>query len=246
MAEPFRPAPARTGFGQALRSKRVSTMEAIEDLLAQCESLRQVTVESVDGICEAHGVDLESRFPSDRKDLYRRYLAYCLDDKILTEEENADLEHLRNLLHLGPEEVIPVHDEMAREVYGKAIQEVLADLEIDADEEAFLRRLRGDLKLSDTVAADLLERGRRDAHDVAMREASTPDHDFLVYRAPAGEFTGRSDVSFEAAVTDALSKAVIAVPLLHWFEVSNISGYVGDGKPKGWHVTVRGGIEPEK
>lgn len=246
MAEPFRPAPPRTGFGQALRSKRASLMEAIEDLLAGCESLRDVTVQAVDGICEAQGIDLETRFASDRKDLYRRYLAHCLDDKILTEDENADLQHLLSLLHLSMDAVVPVHDEMAREVYGKAIQEVLADLEVDADEEAFLRRLRGDLRLSDDVAADLLERGRRDAHDVALREASTPDHDFLVYRAPAGEFTGRSDESFEAAVTDALSKAVIAIPMLHWFEVSNISGYVGDGKPRGWHVTVRGGIEPEK
>ena len=84
----------------------------------------------------------------------------------------------------------------------------------------------------------------RDQHNVIRHRE--PDHDFLVYRAPAGEFTGRSDVSFEAAVTDALSKAVIAIPMLHWFEVSNISGYVGDGKPRGWHVTVRGGIEPEK
>jgi flavin-binding protein dodecin len=42
-----------------------------------------------------------------------------------------------------------------------------------------------------------------------------------------------------------LAKAVIAIPVLHWFEVTNISGYVGEGKPKGWHVTVRGGIEPE-
>ncbi len=86
MAEPFRPAPPRTGFGQALRSKRASLMEAIEDLLAGCESLRDVTVQAVDGICEAQGIDLETRFASDRKDLYRRYLAHCLDDKILTED----------------------------------------------------------------------------------------------------------------------------------------------------------------
>ena len=90
----------------------------------------------------------------------------------------------------------------------------------------------------------MLERGRWKARDAARVDASTPDEDFSVYRAPAGEFTGRSDESFEDAVTDALSKAMIAVPKLYWFEVSNISGYVGEGKPRGWHVTVRSGIKP--
>ena len=157
----------------------------------------------------------------------------------------AELEHLRDLLHLGAEDVTIVHDEVAQEVYGKAVEEVLSDLKISPEEDTFLRRLRGDLRLSDAVAADLLERGRRRARDVARVEASTPDEEFSLYRAPAGEFTGRSDESFEDAVSDALSKAVIAIPSLHWFEVSNISGYVGEGKPKGWHVSVRSGIKPE-
>ena len=165
---------------------------------------------------------------------------------VLAEEENADLEHLRALLHLDSDEVVAVHDEVAGEVYGKAIQEVLADLDVSAEEDGFLRRLRGELQISDDLAADLLERGRLEVHDLALSKASTPDHDFLVYRAPAGEFTGRSDESFERAVTDALTKAVVAIPRLHWFEVSTIAGYVGDKGPKGWHVTVRGGIEPGK
>jgi flavin-binding protein dodecin len=246
VADPFRRATPKSGLGQALRSKRASTFEAIEDLLAASSNLRDVSTQAVDAVCEDNGIDLERRFESDRKHLYRRYLAYCLEDKELSEEENADLEHLRALLHLGWDEVAFVHDEVASEVYGMAIREVLADLEIDAGEEAFLRRLRGELRISDAVAADLLARGRRDVHDRALINASTPDQDFLVYRAPAGEFTGRSDNSFENAVSDALTKAVIAIPQLHWFEVTNIAGYVGDGGPKGWHVTVRGGIAPDK
>ena len=100
MAEPFRPAPSKGGLGRSLRSKRTSTFESIEDLLATCERLRDVTPQAVDDVAESNGVELENRFPSDRLHLYRRYLAFCLEDRVLSEEENADLEHLCGLLHL--------------------------------------------------------------------------------------------------------------------------------------------------
>ncbi|MBT8427830.1 MAG: dodecin family protein [Erythrobacter sp.] len=211
--------------------------------MATCDRLRDVSVQAVDAVCDSQGVELERRYASDRKHLYRRYLAYCLEDKALSEEENAELEHLRELLHLSPAELATVHDEVAEDVYGKAIQEVLANLKISPEEDAFLRRLRGELHLSEAVATDLLERGRRKVLDVALREAATVDPEFAEHRVPAGDFVGRSDKSFEDAVADALTRATVAIPSLHWFEVANISGYVGDGKPKAWHVTVRGGIE---
>jgi flavin-binding protein dodecin len=245
VAGPFRRGSPKSGFGRALRSKRAATFEAIENLLAVSDSVREVGPGAVAQVGDAHGVDLSRRFASDRRHLYRRYLAYCLEDKVLSEEENADLQHLRTLLHLEEGDVAAVHDEVAREVYGKAIQEVLADLEIDAEEEAFLRRLRGELHLSEKVAADLLERGRYDAHDIALSQAASLDDDFSVYRAPSGEFTGRSEATFEEAIADALSKAQIAIPNLHWFEVVHIAGYVGEGKPSGWHVTVRCGLSPD-
>jgi flavin-binding protein dodecin len=213
VTEPFRPAAPKTARGKSLRPRRTSTFEAIEDLLAVCEHLRDVSVQALDTLCADLGVELHRRYVSDRKHLYRRYLAHCLEDKVLTEEENADLEHLRSLLHLDPGDVSAVHDEVAQEVYGKAIAEVL------------------------------LERGRRSARDVALREASTLDPEFTVQRASAGEFIGRSDQSFEDAVSDALTKARIAIPHLYWFEVNNISGYVGEDGPSGWHVTVRAGIK---
>ena len=223
MAEPFRIAAAKEGLGRTLRSKRTVTFEAIEGLLANCQRLRDVTVQAVDTVCDDHGVALERRFASDRKHLYRRYLAFCLEDKVLTEEENADLEHLRALLHLQIHDVEAIHDEVAREVYGKAVAEVLADLEVSPEEDAFLRRLRGELHLSEAVTADLLERGRRSVMSTALREASTPDQEFSGHRAPAGEFTGRSEESFEAAVADALAKAKRAIPSLHWFGMARLA-----------------------
>jgi len=246
MANPFRRAPAATGgLGRALRSKRVTTFEALENLLACSEAVRAVRAEEVRDICAAAAVDLNRKYMGDRKDLYRRYLAHCLDDKVLTEEENADLQHLAALLHLSDEDIAPIHEELSEEVYGKAIEEVLEDLRLDPDEENFLRRLRGELHISEEVAQRLYERGEFDARSRAMVEASTGDNEFAYHRVPAGEFTGRSKTSLDAAVTDALTKAVVAVPKLHWFELTNISGYVDEGKPESWLVTVKAGLKTE-
>ena len=99
-----------------LRSKRVNVFEGIEDLLASAERVRAVGGKAVQGVCANFGVDLRHKYLSDRKHLYRRYLAYCLEDRELSEEENADLEHLRSLLHLAMDDVVSVHDEVAREV----------------------------------------------------------------------------------------------------------------------------------
>ena len=88
MADPFRTAPPPSGgFGRALRSKRVTTIEAIEDLFCRCDGLRSVTIEEVHGVGQNHGVELARKFKSDRKHLYRRYLMHCLEDQMLSEEE---------------------------------------------------------------------------------------------------------------------------------------------------------------
>lgn len=245
MAEPFRTTPERKGgLGSVMRSKRAATFEAIENLLAKSDNVRDISEDAVAAICEAHTVDISRKFASDRKALYRRYLAYCLDDKVLTDEENADLVHLRSLLHLTRADVAAIHDDVARDVYGKAIEEVLEDLEIDEEEEAFLQRLRDDLHMPEKMADKLLAHGQLHARERALIRASAPDLDFVFHRESAGEFTGRSDDTLEAAIADALEKASVAVPDLYWFEVIRLAGYVGEGKPKGWHITVRCGIAP--
>jgi flavin-binding protein dodecin len=242
MADPFlRSDRDSGGLGSVFKRSSV-TLEAIESLLAEAECVRDVTPEVVSGVCAERGIDLRRRLQRGRRHLYRRYLRHCFEDMTLSEQESSELEHLRELLHLGPGDVASIHDEVAVEVYGEAVEEVLADFQLDEAEANFLGRLRQELELPEEQAERIYRRTASEARDRAMSQASSRDREFVSERQPAGEFTGRSTQGLEAAIDDALAKATLAVPSLHWFEVTQIAGYVHEGKASGWHVTVQAGI----
>ena len=136
-----------------------------------------------------------------------------------------------------------MQDDVAIAVFGAAVTEVLADLRIDEQEAKFLKRLREELRLPLSKADRILEDGTRDARVRALHEASSGDTTFVKLRKPAGEFTGRSSNDMQSAVNDALGKAALAIPQLHWFEVTQMSGYVNDGALSQWYVVLQAGIE---
>jgi len=218
------------------------TLQAIEDLLARADCVRDVTSVVVSDLCAARNVDLRRRLSRGRRQLYHRYLKHCFEDKVLTPGEIDELSHLRGLLHRDAADRVEVHDAVAVEVYGEAVEEVLADFRLDDDEAAFLRGLRESLDLSEDAAAGIFEEGRVRARERALKEAGTQDQQFVEHRAAAGAFTGRSSSSLEDAIDDALTKASIAIRELHWFEVTHIAGYVEDGRTGGWHVTLSAGL----
>lgn len=220
-------------------------MEKIEDLFAQASCVQDVQLESVQDVCQERGIDLQRRLGRGRTALYGRYLKHCLDDDVLSERENADLTHLRDVLLLSPAEVLTVHDAIAIEIYGEAVHEVLADLQLDADEAEFLQRLRIDLDLPEDRADRIFRSQEADARIRAITQASSRDALFSQHRVPAGQFIGRSNDSLENAINDVIAKATLAIPRLHWFEVLETAGYVESGAVSGWHVVVRGGLRAE-
>jgi hypothetical protein len=235
----------KRGLG-GLRRRGSVTLEGIEDLLAQAASVREVTQPMISKLCEERRVDLSNRLVRGRKRLYGRYLRHCFEDKVLSEEERADLAHLRSLLRLSAADLAAVHDEVAIEVYGEAVQEVLEDFQLDDDEAEFLRGLREQLGLTEERAERIYRDGSGEARTRALSQAESRDRQFIEHRAVAGEFTGRSDATLESAIDDALTKAALAIPRLHWFEVTELAGYVADGKAKSWHVTLRAGIRKDE
>jgi len=243
MASPYQKLEPATGSAGVFRRKSSVTLEGIEDLLADAANVRDVTPVMITDLCEQRKIDLKNRLARGRRLLYRRYLSHCLEDKRLSRDEHADLAHLRLLLHLNQHELSHIHDEVAIEVYGEAVHEVLGDFRLDDQEAAFLTTLQKDLGLSEVKADSIYREESSMARSRAMSEAASRDQQFTLHRKPAGEFTGRSNDSLEAAIEDGLAKATLAVPGLHWFEVGDISGYIEEGHAKSWHVTLRAGID---
>jgi flavin-binding protein dodecin len=247
MAEPFnRVGSTDKGVTRAVRGRASVTLEQIENLLAEASSIQEVKADAVRKICQERKTDLARRLTRGRTALYGRYLRHCFADNVLTEQENTDLAHLRAILQLSPSDVSAVQDEVAVEVYGEAVDEVLADFSLDDDEAAFLRRLREDLGLPEERAERIFYWGAEAARARALSEATSGDEYLVKHRAPAGQFVGRSTSVLEEAIDDALSKAAVAIPQLHWFEVTDLSGYVEQGRTSSWHVTVRAGIKQDE
>jgi len=247
MAKPFVKAQSTgRGMGQVLRRRGSITLEGIEDLLADAPTVRVVTVEMVAKVCAERGVDLRTRLGRGRRQLYQRYLQHCFEDKLLSSEERVDLAHLREILQLPAEDLRAIHNEVAIEVYGDAVHEVLADYRLDESEAEFLRGLREELGLSEERAEQVYQNETIESRDRALSSAVSRDHQFIERHAAAGNFTGRSTGTFDDAVEDALAKATLAIPKLHWFEVTEIAGYVEDSRTSSWHVTLRAGIHTDE
>lgn len=245
MARPYQLAESTKRSLGGLRRGSI-TLVGIEDLFAQATSVREVTPKMISKICEERRIDLAGRLIRGRKELYRRYLRYCFEDKVLSQQERDDLVHLRSLLHLSAEAVATIHDEVAIEVYGEAVQEVLEDFKLDDDEAVFLRELREGLGLTDEKADRVYRDGSIDARARARSLAQLHDRQFVEHREPAGEFAGRSNATLEGAIEDALANATLAIPSLQWFEVTQIAGYVADRKTGSWHITLRAGVRRDK
>lgn len=241
MTGPFETSPETSGgLGSRLlgRKARGAAARDIEALLAGSPEISAVTNERVTAIAAGHGVDL-TRLQSQCRDLYRRYLEYCLVDHALSEAEVSDLGHLRVILALPDEVASEVHEEVACAVYGAAIEDVLSDHRLDADEEAFLQRLRDDLDIDSAVAEQALEQGRKRARQRYLSSVVSSDDILVASQEIKLEIDGSSEDSIEGAVSDALVEAGTVLPGLKRIEIATLEADVSEGEVSRWHVKLR-------
>ncbi len=131
-----------------------------------------------------------------------------------------------------------VHDELAREVYGHAIEQVLDDLTLEPAEEQFLLRLRSELQLSDGEAERLWEDGMLEARRRGLQRAQT--HDEVFHSGTGGvEVTGVSTECLEAAISNAVETAQKAMNGATSFELLQTRGRLNEAGIHEWHVEVR-------
>jgi hypothetical protein len=135
---------------------------------ARANAVRDVHTYEIEAIAERHGVSLDGPLRLRTITFYRDYLRHCLSDRHLSEEELTDLGHLRRALRLDRDAVELSHRRVAREIYSRTVNEVLADSTIDSEERTFLSNLRDALGLPPVVAENIeqvraRQRGARDA-----------------------------------------------------------------------------------
>jgi flavin-binding protein dodecin len=245
VAEPFE---RRSGSGsRALarlfgQPRKASAMRELEDLLARADRVCDVSAEKAAEVAASCGVDLGRRFGTARRNLYRRFLEHCLVDHAVSAEESADLTHLKGILHLGDAETAEVQDQVARSVYGEAINQVLEDHRLDPEEEEFLQRLRKDLDLPEEVAHALYSEGSERSRQRFLERTISHDHALVVPRQRTLKLTGTSTTTLEDAVNQAIVEAAQAVPDLNQVEVTQIHGDVENGRVARWQVQLKAGF----
>lgn len=223
--------------------KRAAAFKEIESLLAGCERVRDLTGEQVAEVAARHGVSPDRKYRAACRDLYRRFLRQCLDDHTLTEAERADLAHLKVILGLQTEDITAVHEQTAQAVYGKAVERVLEDHQVDPQEAEFLRSLRAELELPEGVAESLYEQEERRARHRYFSKTVSTENTLLASHVATLELSGRSTEGVEAAVNAALEEACRAVPELASAEISQVRVRIRDGSVAEWEVDLKARLD---
>jgi flavin-binding protein dodecin len=242
MAEPFQTEPV-VDVGMVSRwlgsGARAAAARDLEVLLAAAERIADVSPEEVHAAAALHGVDLVRHMRAASRSLYRRYLEHCFVDRKLRDHEAAELAHLRAILRLDEADCAKTHHEVARALFGAAVNEALGDLRLEPEEEAFLDRLRRDLRLEKDAADRELQEGTRKARARFLASASAGEGALVAAREATVELTGSSPESIEAAVRVALEQAGDVLPEIERVDLVRTGAQVVAGKATAWEVTLR-------
>jgi hypothetical protein len=151
------------------RYPRQNAWVEVNNLLADAESVRDVRPEQVARIADRYRIPMRGEFVARLERLYRDYLVFCLADARLTDEEQADLAHLKRILRLNDRAVHAIHETVSQQIYAQSVDAMLADGRIDPAEREFLNALQLHLAISGFVVDRILENRRRRATDVVER-----------------------------------------------------------------------------
>ncbi len=245
MTGPFESNPGTSGgLGSRLlgRKARGTATREIEALLAGSPEISAIGADEVAAVAARQGLEL-ARLQSQCRDLYRRYLEFCLVDHALSGAEVSDLAHLRKILAVPDAVASEVHEEVACAVYGSAIDEVLSDHRLDPDEESFLQRLRDDLDLDADTAERALEAGRTRARQRYLSTAVSSRDILVASQEIELEIKGSSEESIEGAVRDGLREAATVLPGLQRIEVATLGADISEGEVARWHVKLKAVLE---
>ncbi|MBD2705833.1 hypothetical protein IC229_34865 [Spirosoma sp. BT702] len=119
-----------------------------------------IPISEIDRIERKYGLSLTKQFGLNLEEFYAVYLNYALDDSSLSEEELADLTHLRILLQLPNQTIELLHARVGAGIYQQCFEEVIQDGVISSEERYFLSQLEQTLSLPSDLANKISEEVR--------------------------------------------------------------------------------------
>ncbi len=149
----------RPSFAQRLLRRKLPRNALIDlvNLLGSVDSPRAVTQTDLDRITRVHRVNPVNYFRGELEVVYRDYLVHCLEDRRISDDELADIAHLRALFGLDATTCDAIQRNVARQVYLRTVSEVLADGTIDEAERDFLRKLQEHLSIPRNIAENFVD-----------------------------------------------------------------------------------------
>jgi hypothetical protein len=127
----------------------------VNNLLAQATSVRAVPGDEIDRIFEKYRLNSNRAFHAERLGLYRKYVDSCLSRKAISDEEAADLSHLRGILKLDEKETEQMQLEGVTPLYQRRVNDALTGGRLSDEDRTKLDALEKDLRLSQEEAIRL-------------------------------------------------------------------------------------------
>lgn len=155
------------------RSPPENALVELVNLLAERSPSDFPGPDEVQAIGRRYGVKLTERFGEELEGLYRTFVLHCLEDRRLSTEESAAAGRLAEALGLSAPRCAVIQRQVARTVYLRSVEEVLADGEVDPGERAFLRELQRGLGISADDAENMLD-VRRQQEELSARSRTPP------------------------------------------------------------------------
>ncbi len=161
----------RGGFADRLFKRRPSenTFIEINNILASVPIL-QIDRQSITNKLDEYGInsdDAKPRFLS----LYSQVLKHFIRDSDLSDQEIEELERLKNIFDLTPDETNQIHSAVVYPIYERAVKAALSDRHLTDSEKSQLEHLQKQLRIPDNIEKDIRTNLAQIAYQQAIDEA---------------------------------------------------------------------------
>ncbi len=123
----------------------------LNNLLAT-KAISAITDADISAIEKNYSIRLIKEFKLNLEEFYAVYLHHCLADKVLSEQEMADLLHLKYLLRLDDKTIEKLHAMLGEMIYRQSFEAAVADGRLTPAENEFLNKLEVTLRLPKSLA----------------------------------------------------------------------------------------------